>query len=257
MKKQLVLMVLMVVLCFSCTAFFEFDEQNVYHLDKDGKVIKDGDGGDFVSNTKVIFNNVANNYKVDIFSTHSRNNKIVTVNSGQRSSPISWFANDSYPFYLTYYLNIAGIEIQYIPSQYQVDAVVANIIKDIDNEITVRNLDMIIPTDVALFDEAYLTIKNSYDTAISLIIGTSVQMPINSSSSSVNAGTTAVYRLNNPGSFSGYSVNDGRRITPLAVVGLTTLQKGWLYELEISGMGVNINVSMVNQPMEITLANLW
>jgi len=254
MKRQLIFTLLFIASLFiSCTAFFNFDEQNISHLDKDGNVIKGGSGGiDYLSTTKVIFNNSANYYKVDVFSTHTRNNKMATINAGQISDAISWFADEAYPFYLTYYLSIAGVDIQFIPSKYGLHFIEANITKNIDNVINIVNLD-VIQDDEILFNEIYIILKNNFHSGIEFLINDGPQQPINNVPRLINSQATAVFRINNPGMITQYRVRAGTNFLGLNTILPDGIESGWLYEIEVNG--VNPVVSLTNEPKPLTLAD--
>jgi len=271
MKKHFIFAALVALFFASCTGFFDYGEEKITYLNEDGKPVDQpiggGEGGGtvFVSNTKIIFHNKDQNWKVDVFDLPSRNGSpLVTLNAGQSSDQISWFPDSNFYFYLTYYILLRGVEIPYIPIinkgmlQDRYDYVNAQIFKDQINPINITSLDELLPFNHILFPEAYLFINNLYNTAIRFAIGSGIQTPINGSSSLVNQNGFALYKISNPGNTSGYNILFGAQTIDFNTSENfpSALQGGYFYEVIISGSGANMNIELYGTPAAITAGNL-
>jgi len=249
MKRHLVFITL-VILLVSCTDFIYFEEARISHLDKDGNITdKTPEGGelDVLTKTRIVFDNRANNYKVDVFSTQSRVYKVTgDVPPRVFSSSVPWFStNESYYFYLTYYVNIAGVEIPIVPQGAHVEWLIA---KDITNYIPVRNLESIVNPNTIIFpNDVYILIKNNTGTGIQFFSGTNIpQYPLNlSNSPTVNHNATAVYRTNNPNAVFSYNIREGNNFTSFSTAeGLTSFERGNIYELQVNWVDNKIQIEL-------------
>lgn len=216
----------------SCTGFFDLGEEKIVSLTPANQQSK----------TFIYFNNT-NNYDVDVFSSPVRGAKVVSVPANKSTQAFTWIpADDGFEFYFTYYLPVSGREVPYIPVKYGVDFITVSIPKDKTTQIQVPKLSQIIPADVKLFDDVYLAVKNENASAIQLLSGSSVELPL-TGLSLVNYGETAVYRLNN-NNVSLFSIKIQGNNVRLDSAGITELLSGYLYEVEVmAGTGISLSGS--------------
>jgi len=225
-----VLGVFITVIFLSCTGFFELEEEGIIDLG----------GTDQSSTTKIYFSN-ANNCVVEIFSTPIRGdiNKIATVNARANSSERSWIhTNEGYQFYLTYNFQIQGKLVPYIPQRYYLDYVMAAIPKNVTTPITIPLLSSgSIPSDVALFDETYLVIKNNFASAIQLMNNNSILYPVGEGTTLVNSGNTALYKINKGANISVYNVLV-QGVRKSLNEKILAFESSFLYEVSVSSAGI-------------------
>jgi len=225
MKKRRVYIffeIIISVLFASCTGFFDLGEEKIVNLTPANQQAK----------TVIYFNNT-NSYAVDVFSSSFRESKVVSVSANQSSSEFSWIpTNDGFEFYFTYRLPVSGIEVQYIPRKYGVDYITVSIPKDKITKIRIPKLSEIIPINEKLFDEAFIAIKNNNASAIQLLSGSSIEVPV-TGSSLVNWGETALYKLNPTNNVNIYSIKIQGNSVPLYSSTITELLSGYLYEIEV------------------------
>ena len=242
MKKRQVYLffnIFFAVFFASCTGFFDLGEEKIVSLSPANQQSK----------TLIYFTN-SNNYAVDIFSSPTRGIKVVSVSANQSTQAISWIpTNDGFEFYFTYNLLVSGNKVPYIPRKYGVDFITVGIPKDKTTQIQVPKLSDIIPVNDKLFDDAYLAIKNNNASAIQLLSGSSVELPV-TGLSLVNYGETALYKLNTT-NVSLYSIKIQGNTVNLSSE-ITELQSGYLYEVEVkAGTGISLSGSK-----PLTLENL-
>jgi len=225
----------------SCTGFFDLGKEEIINLTPANEMPK----------TLIYFNNT-NNYAVDVFSSHTRGIKVVTVPANQSSDAFSWIpTNDGFEFYFTYYLTVSGKEVPYIPPKdYGVDYITVTIPKDKTTAVQVPRLSQNIKPDTALFTDAFLAIKNNNASAIQLLSGNSIILPV-TGLSLVNYGETAVYKLIPTKNISLYSIKLPGNNVALYNSGITTLESGYLYEVEVTGTGISLKGSKL-----LTLSSL-
>jgi hypothetical protein len=244
MKQRLFLGILgtfLTALFISCTGFFDLGNEE----------IKSFEDPDKPSTTLIYFNNIGGNYAVDVFSSHVRGNKIVSVPANGSSQNLSWVPTDEgFEFYLTYYLPVVpGKVIPFIPRKYSADYVTVVIPKDQITAVQVR-LSPVIPHDEVLYDDdVWLAVKNNYASAIQLLSGNGAVNPIEGLNL-VNNGVTAIYKLTPTSNVSGYTIMvQGNRIPlPSEII---SFENGWLYEVEFNGTTAALTGSKL-----LTLDNL-
>ncbi|MDR1837319.1 MAG: hypothetical protein LBQ89_06645 [Treponema sp.] len=232
-KQQWVLKVLGILITaifLSCTGFFELEEEGIIDLaDKNEQ-----------STTSIYFNNLSNNYSVDIFSTPIRGdiNKIATVSARYISVARPWVhTNEGYQFYLTYYFQIQGKSVQYIPQKYNLDYVIAAIPKNQSTQITIPVLTESIPNDVALFDETFLVIKNNFSSGIQFLNNNTILYPVGEETTLINNGTTALYKMNKGADVSMHNVlvQGVKRSLNEKIL---AFESGFLYEITVNTQGL-------------------
>jgi hypothetical protein len=226
-KKQIfqILLITAAVFSFSCTGMFDLGKEKIVDLSPVGETQK----------TLIYFDNSENNFAVDVFSSHTRGVKVASIPAKRTSESISWIpTTDGFEFYFTYYLLVSGKEVPYIPKKYGVDFITVSIPKDRTTAVRVPKLTQVVPVNEALFDEVYLAVKNNNASSIQLLAGSAVQLPV-TGLSLVNYGETAVFKLNPTNNVSNYSIKIQGNNVPLYQSGITALQSGYLYEMEVGG----------------------
>jgi len=206
MKKLIFFIMVVTIFCISCTGFFPSQEFEIVPL---------GTGNvEMISRTNIYFVNSGNSFPVDIFSTHTRTEKIntSTVQPFQTSSDIPWLptkATEYFSFYLTYYLPIpaAGVEIPYIPpGSYGASFAEAIVHFEKRNPVPIHNIKSMIPGNALLIDDVGIVIKNNFSTAIRLQRGNIVLNPVGSSEDLINYNNSGFYRVNPAANTSGYRI---------------------------------------------------
>jgi len=228
--KRLIFGTLFALLFFSCSGFFELGKEEIKPLGDSDNQVK----------TYVWFNNEGCNYAVDVFSSYTRGTKLASVPANGRSSDIPWVSDtEGYDFYLTYYLPIAGNKIPFIPKKYSVDFVKQVIVKNQRTEVRVQ-LSSIVPKTEALYDNAWLALKNNNNSAIQFLRGTGVETPVGGQSL-ISNNVTALYDLTPTTDISGYTILSQGNKYPLTVI--TSFEKGYLYEVEFNGTTATLSSS--------------
>jgi len=186
-----ILVTLIAAFILSCTGFFEVEEEGIIDLaDEDTSSVE----------TKILFDNSANNCAVEVFSSSTRGDRIAYVDA-RYSTSRSWVPTNEggYPFYLTYYLQIRGTQVPYIPegNNYGLAYVISpKIVKGGTTTIKIHNLAASEFKDEPLFNEAYLAVTNYHASAIYALKGTGVLIPVGEKSDQyVASGKTVLYKL--------------------------------------------------------------
>jgi len=248
MKKRRVFiffLIIIAVLFASCTGFFDLGVEKIVNLTP----------ADQQPKTVIYFTNT-NSYTVDVFSSNFRETKVASVSAYQSSSTISWIPTDEgFEFYFTYKLPVAGTELPYIPKKYGVDYITVKIPKDQTTQFIIPELSRIIPVNDKLFDDAYIAIKNNNASAIQLLSGSSIEVPI-TGSSLLNWGETALYKLSPTNNVGNYSIRIQGKTPPLYNSGIKELQSGYLYEVEVMGTVTDDKGISLTKSKLLTLSSL-
>jgi hypothetical protein len=229
------------LLCFSCTGFFEIEG-----VEK----ITPYDNPEAVP-TYIIFNNSANKYAVDVFSSYTRNSPIISVPSYGRSNNLSWVATgaDGYDFYLIYNFMFEGNKIPYIPT---IDSPVyfinVRINRGQTNTVSIPSLSTYINPDTRLSNDIWLLIKNTGTSQLRLISGSSILSNENNETTVAQNGGSGLYKLSPTASPSSYKILVGSTETALP---LTIFNPGSVHEIIFNG-----STATPGEKTELTLNSL-
>jgi len=231
-----------VLLLAACSGFFELGNEEITSLEDPNKP----------STTFITIDNTANKYPVDIYYDSSRTDKIGSVGGNQTSAKIEQkpTINNPRSFYITYNLPVvAGVQIPYIPKG--VNGVIdLHIFKNETTPVKINPLSTSIDPNDALFDNAWLAIKNTGGSACRLSYYTSIYSPVNTSSSifDFNPGFTALYKFESLSDIDLSKILINSSSLPDEI---TSFEKGWLYEVEFNGTTATLKSSKL-----LTLSSL-
>lgn len=236
--KKLLFITAITLFCISCTGFFPSQE---YELKAMGA---EDSGGQLHSTTNVYFDNSANNFEVDIFSTHTRTDKVNTSRirayQNNPSAVTPWFPTkdtEEFSFYLTYYLTIPGtsIEIPYEPTASSGAGFAQSVIKfNQTTRIPIHNLRAMMG-NATLINDIGIIIQNNFTTAVQLVKSSLVLTPEGSELTLINPNSNGFYREGPaPANASSYIVTLGSNQRPLPS---GTLAAGNLYIYEVTSAG--------------------
>jgi len=201
--------------------------------------------------TLVIFNNQANKYSVDVFSSPVRNSPIISVPGNSISNSLSWVATgtDGYNFYLTYNFMFEGIKIPYIPP---IDSPAYFVNRRIDrgetNMIPIPSLSTYIDPDLRLSNDIWLLIKNTGPSQLRLISGASILSNEKNETTVAQNGGTGLYKLPPGATPSYYKILVG---ATEAALPLTIFNPGSVHEITFNG----VTATLV-KTTEFTLGNM-
>jgi len=241
--KRLLFVSVIAVFCISCTGFIPLQEESFTDLEGN-----EDSGGymEIQSTTHIYFVNSFNNFTVDIFDTHLRDNKITEVPALGKTKDIPWFptqGSERFPFYLTYNLPIAGtgVTIPFIPPSSSGTAYAETVIKyNQKNEIPIYDLRSRLPASTPIINNVGIIIKNNCGTLIRFLRGNTILEPVNNSSNYVIPhGESGFYRINPSNSAAGYSINMSGPESPLPP-DITSLQAGYIYIITVNNFGTPV-----------------
>ena len=199
MKQRLIFRIIGITLALtltllfaSCTAFFEIEGREEITDFSETKPEKQSD-------TFVQFNNEANGYGVDVFSSYDKAIRIASVSPYETAGRQKWRATSiAYDFYLNYYVPIAGYNIPYVPADPRASTVSAAIDDDIINTVYIPNLKTFVPIDRPLFDDVFLAVTNTFTSTIRVVRNTTILYNVNGTTerdTEIRRGETALYRF--------------------------------------------------------------
>jgi len=233
--------VTLALLCFSCTGFFEIEGE---------ETITPYENPDAVP-TLVVFNNTANKYAVDVFSSPTRGSRIISVPKNERSSSLSWVATDAdgYNFYLTYNFTFEGNNIPYTPPiDNPANFVNVRINRGQTNTVSIPALSTFINPDLRLSNDIWLLIKNTGTSQLRLVSGTSILPNEKNETTVANGGGTGLYKLAPTAIPSSYKILVGATETALP---LDIFDPGSVHQITFDGVNATLDKTTV-----LTLASL-
>jgi len=230
-KRQLLFIIIFPMFFFSCTNSFDLREQE--------KIIDNSDfdeKGNPISRTNIYFSNNGS-FPVDVFSDYTRAVKVNKdiIFPGGYSPEIPWLPTSGtpYTFYITYYLDVYGVMIPYIPQ-----GGIGTTTRIIPfNELTlvqISDISALIPSDQRLINDVGIILFNNYSSEAQLHRGTSVLTQNNSEVFSIAPTKAGFYRVGSAASTSVYSVFASNMMLNLPE---TSLQAGHVYVFELTNSG--------------------
>ncbi|MDR2110783.1 MAG: fibronectin type III domain-containing protein [Spirochaetaceae bacterium] len=188
--------------------------------------------------TKVVFDNTQGVCAVAVYDDHQRRetDKITEIPAGSSSAEIEWTPSNSYPFYFTYLITLAGISdvvVPYVPAVGK-DQVAIRIDEDKQTIVPVPTLEEALTSpDELLSGDSYIIIQNLSSYSFQLLKGGSSLKPDNSPDSAVvNSGEKALYKIS-PGTASVYSLRTG--VDSMGLESFGRFEAGHIYRLYFDG----------------------
>jgi len=215
------------LLCISCTGFFEIEGTEKTEPLENPNALP----------TQVVFNN-PNAYPVGIFSSSSRTTSITTVVKQGSSSPLSWVATnaDGYTFYLTYYFDVEGARIPFVPPVASNAGFVTRSIKRNDTtQVQLPALTEYVQPTQRLSSDIWISVKNTGISQANLLNWTTILSQEDNKGMYIQPGETGLYKLttNNPS----LKILMGASEIPLPTI---TFQQGNLYILDFNGQATTL-----------------
>ena len=217
----------------ACSGFFELGNEEIKSLEDPNKP----------PTTFIEIVNTANRYPVDVYYDADRldKNKIVSVPGNSRSGRIPQSPTTSNPrsFYITYNLPVVtGVQVPYIPKGAN-GVIQLHIIKDQITQVTINTLSTIINANDALFDNIWLTVKNTGNSVCRLTYFTSYVNPENLPTFDFNPRITALYKFVSDAELSQIKINSNYSLPSE----ISSFEKGYLYEVEFDGTTATLKSS--------------
>jgi len=234
-KRQLLFIIIFSMFFFSCTNSFDLREQEQIIDNSDFD-----DNGNPISRTNI---QISNNgpFPVDVFSDYTRAVKVNKdiILPGEYSPEIPWLPTSGtpYTFYITYYLDVYGVMIPYIP-QGGVGTTTIHIPYNAPEPAPVQISDIsasaLIPSDQRLINDVGIILFNNYSSEAQLHRGTSVLTQNNSEVISIAPTKAGFYRVGSAASTAIYDVFASNIMLKLPE---TSLQAGYVYVFELTNSG--------------------
>lgn len=231
---------ILVLVCISCTGFFDLGEEEITSLKDPNKPTL----------TKIYFDNRGNNFSVNVYYS-SRDSKPCQILNNQRSDDIPWFPKEDCSFYVTYFLPLYSSEIPYIPKGDK-GYISLPTVKDQTTRVEIPPLSSLITDgNEALLNKPWLILTNSGFTRCQLLRGTGL-IKSESGAEQVNpSGGVGLFELPNGAEPGNYKILKGATETPLPA-DITSFQNGYVYVVDYNGSTATFNKGEL-----LTLNNLF
>jgi hypothetical protein len=191
----------------------------------------------------VVFDNTQGICAVAVYDDYQRRetDRIAEIPAGSSSAEIAWAPSNSYPFYFTYLISLAGISdviVPYVPAVGK-DQTAVRIDENKQTVVPVPALaEALASADELLSGDSYIIIQNLSSYSFQLLKSNSPLKPDNSPDSAVvNNGEKALYKIT-PGPASAYVLRVGVDSIGLGLSG--NFEAGHIYRLYFDGDAVGL-----------------
>ena len=211
--------------------------------------------------TFIIFDNTNGTSAAVVYSSSLRtdDSKIAEIPAGQISQEFEWTAGSLVPFFLSYKLNLTGINdftLDYTPKfgnpEFRNDQIYIRIDSGKKTVISIPSLSqtIVLPADPFLTDNSYIFIQNISSSSIGLLRGNAV-LPDNFSNYGINPGERAHYTLKSTDirTVSSYKLSTTER-GPISLPDPDIFEQGHVYSYIYDGSNFYIS------KLEIKLRNV-
>jgi hypothetical protein len=191
----------------------------------------------------VVFNNTRGICAVAVYDDHQRRetDRIAEIPAGSSSEEIAWTPSNSYPFYFTYLVTLAGISevvVPYVPAIGK-DQIAIRIDENKQTLVPIPALEEALASaDELLSNDSYMSIQNLSSYSFQLLKNSSPLKPDASPDSAVvNSGEKALYTIT-PGTASIYSLGIG--VDSVGLESLGGFEAGHIYRLYFDGGNIGL-----------------